>query len=80
MGLNVGEASADLQTRVLEWDWRAQPDLDELADAIRDLSGGRLHLAQVDTGGDSYAVVLSTLPLDVGAAQLVREEAADADA
>ena len=45
--------------RVVTWDWREQPDLAELATAIRELSDGRVHLAAVDTGSDQIAVVLS---------------------
>lgn len=66
----------DLRTAVFEWDYREQIDLDGLADAIRDLSGGRLHLAQVDTQSQEYAVVLSTIRLDEDAARIVWEEAA----
>jgi hypothetical protein len=49
--------------RVLSWDWRQQPDLDELARILADLSGGRLHLRQVETGSDEYAVVIADGPL-----------------
>lgn len=46
---------------VVSWDCRQQPDLHELADTIRVLSGGRVHLHDVgDTGGQDYAVVLAT--------------------
>jgi hypothetical protein len=45
---------------VLSWGWREQPDMDEFADAIRDLFGG--HLYKVDT--DDYAIVLSAVELD----------------
>jgi len=47
----------------LTWDWREQPDLDQLAAAITDLSGGTVHLHQVQTETDQYAVVLSTADL-----------------
>jgi hypothetical protein len=50
-------------TEVLSWDWREQPNLDRLARIITDLSGGTVHLAQVDTGSDEYAIVLSDVPL-----------------
>lgn len=49
--------------RMLTWDWRGQPDLVTLADAIRELSDGRLHLYEVGTGGDEYAIVLATAAL-----------------
>lgn len=58
-----------IRTEVLSWDWREQPDLDALAGIIRDLSGLRVHLTQVDTGSDEYAIVLSDQ-------QLSKDEAA----
>ncbi len=70
----------DLETRVLTWDHREQPDLGALADAVRDLSGGRVHLVEVDTCSDQYGIVLSTLRLDDHAAQIVWEEATGHDA
>jgi hypothetical protein len=48
-----------IRTELLSWDWREQPDLDRLAQIVRDLSGLRVHLTQVDTGSDEYAIVLS---------------------
>ncbi len=45
--------------RILSWDWREQPDLDELAKALREVSGGSVHLHQVETGSDQYAIILS---------------------
>jgi len=52
------------RTYALTWDCRQQPDLDELAKAIEVLSMGRVHLTQVDTGSDEYAIVLAARPLD----------------
>ncbi len=49
--------------RVVSWDWREQPDLDRLATALREVSGGTVHLHQVDTGGQEYAIILSDRPL-----------------
>lgn len=48
------------RTAVLTWDWREQPNLDRLAQLVAVLSGGGLHLRQVDTGSDEHAVVLCT--------------------
>lgn len=53
--------------RVLSWDWRAQINLDDLADAIRELSGGKVRMRVVDTGSDQYAIVLADR--QVGAAE-----------
>jgi hypothetical protein len=52
------------EQRVLTWDWKEQPDLAELGRAVAELSGGRVHLAEVDTQSDQFAIVLSTVPLD----------------
>ncbi len=53
------------RTEVLTWDWREQPNLAELAEMVTRLSGGRLHIVEPDTGGDEYAIVLSTRALTV---------------
>jgi hypothetical protein len=50
------------------WDWREQPDLDRLADDIRDMTGGGLHLTEIPTGSDQYAIALSTRELTAGEA------------
>jgi hypothetical protein len=47
------------QPELLTWDWRGQPDLDELARILLEVSAGTVHLHQVDTGGDEYAIVLA---------------------
>lgn len=47
------------RTEVLSWDWREQPDLERLARMVNDLSGGTVHIAEVDTDSDEYAIVLS---------------------
>lgn len=44
---------------VLTWDWRGQIDLEALADAVWDMSGGEVRITEVDTGGDEYAIVVS---------------------
>lgn len=51
------------QHRFLSWDYREQPDLDALAAALRDLTDGGLHVVAIDTGGQDYAIALSTVPL-----------------
>ncbi len=52
-----------MTTRLLTWDWRGQPNLQHLAKAVHDLSGGRVSLYEVDTGSDQYAIVLADEPL-----------------
>lgn len=51
------------RTEVLSWDWREQPDPARLARALTVVSGGTVHLAQVDVGTDDYVIVLSDEPL-----------------
>lgn len=48
---------------VLCWDWKEQPDMDTLALLLRDLSGGTIHLHEVNTESDEFAIVLATTPL-----------------
>jgi len=47
----------------LSWDWREQPNLAELARALTDVSNGTVHLTEVATGDDQYAIVLSSSPV-----------------
>jgi hypothetical protein len=49
---------------ILTWDVGQQPDMDELAKAVREVSGGACHLHEVDTGSNDYALVISPTPLD----------------
>lgn len=44
---------------VLTWDYRQQPDLDDLASAVREISGETCHIRAVDTGSQEYAIVVS---------------------
>lgn len=45
------------------WDSGQQPDLERLGRLIRDLSGGHLACYPVDTGENTYALLLSNVPL-----------------
>lgn len=45
--------------RILSWDWREQPDMEQFGKVVEELSGGRVHLHEVNTGSDQYAVVLT---------------------
>ena len=47
----------------LSWDWREQPDLAELARALTEVSNGTVHLTEVATGDDQYAIVLDSRPV-----------------
>jgi hypothetical protein len=48
---------------ILSWDYRQQPDLNQLAGFVHDLSGGTLHIEQANTGSDEYAIVVTTTAL-----------------
>lgn len=48
---------------VLVWDYGQQPDMDALAKAVREVSGGAVHLHQADTGSSDYALVIAPAPL-----------------
>jgi hypothetical protein len=49
---------------ILSWDYGEQPDLDRLAAAVRDMSGGAVHMHEVDTGSSDYAIVVAPTQLD----------------
>ena len=66
-----------MTTRVIIWDWREQPDMDEIANAVQELSNGRVQIYDVDTRSDQFAIVISDTPLhsdDVAAAYRKRFE------
>lgn len=50
--------------RVISWDWREQVDIESLAKAVHDLSGGTVFIQQVETCSDQYAVVVANEVLD----------------
>lgn len=52
---------------IMTWDWKEQPDLTELAGRLLQLSEGRIHLYEVETGSDQYAIVLSDAAMDAAA-------------
>lgn len=53
------------EPRLVSWGYRQQPDLDELAAAIEQVSKGQIILTQVDTFSSDCAVVISAEPLTV---------------
>jgi hypothetical protein len=59
---------------IMSWDWREQPDLNQLAGLVRSLTGGALHVQPADTGMDQCGIVLSTVPLGEAAATDVWRE------
>ena len=69
----VSALNGPARASVMSWDSGEQPDLDRLVAILRDLSGGAVHLASVDTGMNEYAVVVSTVPLDKAGVQATFE-------
>lgn len=62
--------------RIISWDWRGQPDIEELNEAVSAVFDG-IHCPQVtsvDTGGDEYAVLVSPAPMTSAEAQAAYEE------
>lgn len=61
--------------RVLSWDYREQPDITELAKHVLELSGGAVHITNVDdTGCDAYAIVIADRPYSQSEAELLAEK------
>lgn len=52
----------------MSWDYRQPPDLAELTRIIADVSGGSLHLREVDDSSDEIVIAVSRQPLDDAAA------------
>jgi hypothetical protein len=52
--------TAERATRLLTWDAREQINLDDLAQAVEELSAeGTVYVQEADTESDFYAIVLS---------------------
>jgi len=60
--------------RIFIWDWKAQPDMADIAKAVLELSGGLVHMREVDTGGDEYEWIVSDYPVDDAEAERLDEE------
>jgi len=54
---------------VISWRWKKQPDLDQLGEAIRRVSGGACDLRLVDTDSDTYDVVIADHVMTEGEAR-----------
>jgi len=54
---------------IISWDWKQEPDLDKLGEAVRRVSGGACDLRLVDTGSDSYDVVIADHVMTAGEAR-----------
>ena len=49
--------------RVFIWDWKEQPDMDEIFEAIEEFLDEKIrpYFYIVDTGGDDYGVLISDI-------------------
>jgi len=70
-----GGARPPARAALLSWDWKGQPDLDELSEALRELAG--LHLYRVETGTEDTAIMITTKALDDDAVQAVWDSTDD---
>lgn len=50
--------------KILTWDWKGHVSLVELAEALSELTDGKINLYEVDTESDQFAIVLSDQLLD----------------
>lgn len=48
---------------IISWDWQEQPDLADLAEAVRRVSAGTVHITEVDTGLGEYTIVVQAAPV-----------------
>lgn len=44
--------------KILMWDWKAQPDFDELARLVTEVTGVPVKIRKVETGTDQYAIAI----------------------
>ena len=59
----MSEGSA-VAAKIFTWDWQEQPDMAAIAEAVHEVSGGRVHMREVDTGSDQYEWIVSDYPVD----------------
>lgn len=50
--------------RILDWDWKEQPDFDEIGRILAELTDHKIWLRTPETGSDQLALVLANEPLD----------------
>ena len=48
-----------MSAQIVTWDWKAQPEMEVIAAAVREISDGRVFMREYDTGGDNYAWIVS---------------------
>lgn len=45
--------------KLMTWDWKEQVDLEQLGQIVTEISGGTVHLYEVDTESDQYGLIVS---------------------
>lgn len=75
--LTPDDPALPAEPRVIAWDWREQPDLATLAEIVRTMSDGRVHLVTVDTANDEYALVIAGRELTTAEALAAYDEHAN---
>jgi len=63
----------DVKFKVISWDWREQPDWEEINDWLKELNC-RPYFYEVNTGSDSYAVLIANTPLLTEEVELLYED------
>ncbi len=58
-----------MTARIFTWDWKEHPDLDAIAAAVREISGGKVFMEEYDTGGDTFAWIVSDHEISPGQAR-----------
>lgn len=48
---------------LMTWDWKEYLDLEQLARVVDKVSGGTVHVHEVDTQSDQFAVFISNVKL-----------------
>lgn len=67
------DVAAEPRYEMLTWDWKEQVDLARLAVAISRVSRGRIFITEGETGGDSFGVIVSNVPIaEETATELIR--------
>lgn len=62
------------EPRVLSWDWKEDAPIWDFAELVREISGGTVHITEVDTGSDQCAYIVSAAPLTADEARRLYEK------
>lgn len=62
-----------MAARIVTWGWKEQPPMRDIARAVSELSGGQVHMREVDTDSDQYERIVSDYPVDDAEAERLDE-------